>query len=121
MEPRLSRVCVLLGGGNFIDGYAGHPLAAPYFKFFEAIGIKKATMKKYIAPVDPITCAANLKKRKLFILAASRDDIVPPSMARMLWDAAGKQKIEWYDATHYGAAVYLPDGLEKILNHFKAP
>ncbi len=121
MEPRLGRVCVLLGGGGFIDGYAGHPLAAPYFKLFESLGGKKDYLKKVIAPIDPITCAANLKKRSLLILAASRDDVVPPSMARMLWEESGKQKIVWYDATHYTAALHIADGLEQILRHFQAP
>jgi dienelactone hydrolase len=121
MEPRLGRVCVVLGGGCFVDGYAGHPLAAPYFKLFMALGGKKEYLKKLIAPVDPITCAANLKKRKLLIVAASRDDIVPPSMARMLHQASGKQKILWYDATHYTAALHIADGLEHILKHFQAP
>jgi dienelactone hydrolase len=121
MEPRLGRVCVLLGGGNFVDGYAGHPLAAPYFKLFESLGGKRSYLKKLLAPVDPITCAANLKKRNLLIVAASRDDVVPPSMARMLWEASGKQKILWYDATHYGAVLCIADGLEHILNHFKTP
>ena len=121
MEPRLGRVCVLLGGGNFIDGYAGHPLAAPYFKVFEALGGKRSFLKKLIAPIDPITCAANLKKRDLLIVAASRDDVVPPSMARMLWEASGKQKILWYDVTHVGAALCIADGMEHILTHFKAP
>jgi dienelactone hydrolase len=121
MEPRLGRVSVLLGGGGFIDGYSGHPLAAPYFKLFEKLGGKKETLKKFVAPIDPITCAANLKKHKVLILAASRDDIVPPSMARMLWEASGKQEILWYDTTHYGAALFVADGLDHILKHFQAP
>jgi dienelactone hydrolase len=121
MEPRLGRVCVLLGGGGFIDGYASHPRAAPYFKLFESVGLKKDYLKKFIAPIDPITCAANLKKRKLLILAASNDNIVPPSMARMLWQASGKQKILWYEANHYSAALHIADGLEHILKHFQAP
>jgi dienelactone hydrolase len=121
MEPRLGRVGVLLGGGGFVDGYAGHPLGKPWFQLFEGLGGKRDDIKKVIAPIDPITCAGNLKERKLLILAASRDDIVPPSMARMLWEASGKQKIVWYDATHYGAALHLADGLQQILDHFKAP
>jgi cephalosporin-C deacetylase-like acetyl esterase len=121
MEPRLGRVCVLLGGGGFIDGYTSHPLAAPYFKVYRALGGTTTSLKKMLAPIDPITCAANLKNRKLLILAASRDDIVPPSMARMLWEATGKQKIVWYDTTHYGAALHIAEGLEEILEHFKAP
>jgi dienelactone hydrolase len=121
MEPRLGRVAVLLGGGGFIDGYAGHPLAKKWFALFETFGGSRDALKKLFAPFDPITCAANLKERKLLILAASRDDIVPPSMARMLWEASGKQKLIWYDCTHYGAALHIADALEKILTHFRSP
>lgn len=121
MEPRLGRVCVLLGGGGFVDGYSEHPLAKPWINFFQKLGLTKEAMKKQIAPIDPLTCAANLKQRKLLILAASRDEIVPPSMARMLWEASGRQAIRWYDAGHYSAALHLADALEKILEHFKAP
>lgn len=121
MEPRLGRVCVLLGGGGFIDGYLEHPLARPYLQLFQTLGVSKEQMKQVMAPIDPITCAANLKQRKLLILAASRDEIVPPSMARMLWEASGKQKIVWYDATHYSAVLHLADALEHILTHLTTP
>lgn len=119
MEPRLNKVCVLLGGGNFVDGYAGHPLAAPFVLGLELMGFRRDGIRKLIEPIDPITCAANLKNRKLLILAASKDEIVPPSMARMLWEASGKQKIVWYEAGHYTAALCIADGLELILAHFK--
>jgi dienelactone hydrolase len=121
MEPRLGRVGVILGGGGFIDGYAGHPLAAPYIKLYETLGGKRENLKKVFAPIDPLTCAVNLKKRKLLILAARRDEIVPPKMAQMLWEASGKQKIVWVDAGHYTAAFHIADALEHVLNHFKAP
>jgi dienelactone hydrolase len=121
MEPRLGRVAVLLGGGGFVDGYAGHPLAKKWVALLESLGGNRNVIKKMLAPIDPITCAANLKERKLLILAASRDDIVPPSMAKMLWEASGKQKLIWYDATHYSAALHIADALEKILDHFRSP
>jgi dienelactone hydrolase len=119
MEPRLGRVAVLLGGGGFVAAYASHPAAAPWIKLFESLGGKREQLEKLIAPVDPITCAANLKHRKLLILAASQDDIVPPRMAEELWKATGKQKIVWYDTTHYGAALHLADALQHIIAHFK--
>ncbi len=121
MEPRLRRVCVLLGGGGFVEGYAEHPLAKPWFALFNTFGASKSVMKKVIEPVDPITHAENLKQRKLLILAASKDEIVPPRMAQMLWEASGKQAIHWYEAGHYTAALHLPDALERILHHFTAP
>jgi dienelactone hydrolase len=120
MEPRLGRLAVLLGGGGLVDGYYGHPQAAPYRKLYEALGGSKERLAKLIAPADPLTCAANLKARKVLILAGQRDEIVPPKMAEALWRASGRQKLVWYDCTHYGAIVYLPAALDQIVAHFGA-
>ncbi len=120
MEPRLGRVGVLLGGGGFVKGYAGHSLAKPYVALWKAVGGKLDRLEKAFEPIDPLTCAANLEKRDLLILAASQDDVVPPAMARMLWEASGKQKIVWYDATHYTAAFHIADAMERLVDHFRA-
>lgn len=120
MEPKLGRVVVLLGGGGFVDGYYDHPKAAPYRKVYEALGGTKEMLAKLIAPADPLTCAANLKERKLLILAGKRDEIVPPKMAEALWNASGRQKIVWYDCGHYGAIAYLAAAMEHITKHFLA-
>jgi dienelactone hydrolase len=120
MEPKLGRVAVLLGGGGFVEGYYDHPKAARYRKIYEALGGTKEKLAKIIAPADPITCAANLKDHKLLILAAKRDDIVPPKMAEALWRASGKQKIVWFDCTHYGAITYLAAALDHVVKHFQA-
>jgi dienelactone hydrolase len=120
MEPNLRRVGVLLGGGGFIDGYYDDPRAKTVRGVWEAFGGTKAKAAKLIAPVDPITCAANLKDRQVLILAAKRDDIVPPKMAEALWKATGRQKIVWYDCTHYGAAIYFVPALEQVVQHFSA-
>src|SRR5262249_43142961 len=61
MEPRLSRVSIALGGGGLIDAYYDHPRAAPYRRVWEAIGGTKEMVARALAPIDPITCAANLK------------------------------------------------------------
>ncbi|MGH7171065.1 MAG: alpha/beta hydrolase family protein, partial [Gemmataceae bacterium] len=120
MEPKLGRVVVLLGGGGFVDAYYDHPKAATYRKVYEALGGSKEKLAKIIAPVDPLTCAANLKEHKLLILAGKRDAIVPPKMAEALWKASGRQKIVWYDCDHYGAIVYLASALDHIVKHFQA-
>ena len=120
MEPKLGRVAVLLGGGGFVDAYWDDPRAKSFRKVWQALGGTKESAARLVAPVDPITCAANLKDRRLLILAAKRDNIVPPRMAEALWKATGKQKIVWYDCTHYGAAFYLLSGLQKVVKHFGA-
>lgn len=120
MEPRLGRVAVLLGGGGLIEAYYDHPQAAPYRKVYEALGGTKEQLIALIAPADPLTCAANLKRRSVLMIAASRDEIVPPRAAEALWKASGGQKIVWYDCTHYGAALYFAAALEHAVQHFGA-
>lgn len=119
MEPKLGRVAVLLGGGGVVDAYYNHPQATPYRRIYESLGGTKEKLARMIAPADPLTCAANLKQRKLLILAGKRDRIVPPKMAEALWEASGKQEIVWYDCTHYGAIVYLAAALDRIVKHFQ--
>ncbi len=120
MEPRLGRVAVLLGGGGVIDGYYDHPQAAPFRAVWEALGGTREKLAALVAPADPLTCAANLRGRKVLILAGKRDEIVPPKMAEALWEATGRQRIVWFDCTHYGAVVYFAAALDLIVKHFRA-
>jgi dienelactone hydrolase len=118
MEPKISRVAVLLGGGGLVDAFYDDPRAAPYRKVWEALGGTRQKLEKLIAPADPITCAANLKDRRVLILAARRDEIVPPRAAEALWKATGQQKIVWFDCTHYGAVWYLVPAMQHVVQHF---
>jgi cephalosporin-C deacetylase-like acetyl esterase len=120
MEPKLGRLAVLLGGADFVDGYWDHPQAAPYRAIFEVLGGTKDQVRRLIAPVDPITCAKNLRGRRVLIVAAKNDEIVPPRMAENLWRATGRQRILWLPAGHYSAALYLLSGLTNVVEHFRA-
>ena len=120
MEPKLGRVAVLLGGGGFVDAYYDHPRAASYRKLWEAAGGTKEEVARFLAPFDPLTCAANLKERKVLMIAAKRDEVVPPRMAEALWRATGQQQIVWIDAGHYTAALFLVPGLQRVVQHFGA-
>jgi cephalosporin-C deacetylase-like acetyl esterase len=120
MEPKLSRLCVMLGGGGFIDGYYDHPQARRYREVYEGLGGTKQLLETMIAPIDPLTCAGNLKDRKVLIVAAKNDEVVPPRMAVNLWKATGEQRIVWLNAGHYSAVVYLIPGLKNVVEHFGA-
>jgi len=120
MEPKLGRVALLLSGGGFIDGYYDNPRAAEYRKFYELLGGSKDKLAKIIAPYDPITCAASLKSRKVLMLEAMHDEIVPPKMGEAMWRACGEPEIHWYNSGHYTSVIYLADGLERVVKHFAA-
>jgi dienelactone hydrolase len=120
MEPRLGRVSILLGGGGLVDAYYDHPRAAAYRKFWERIGGTKKMIKSLLAPIDPITCAGNLKHRKVLMIAGKLDDIVPPKATEALWEAAGEPKLIWYNCGHYGAIAFIGQILQDVEKHFNA-
>lgn len=118
MEPKLRRVAILLGGGGLVNAFYDHPRAAPYRKVWEAVGGTEQQVVRLLAPVDPLTCAGNLKGRQVLMIAAKRDEIIPPTATEALWRATGKQKIVWYDCTHYGAALHYVSAMQHVVKHF---
>lgn len=120
MEPKLDRVVIFLAGGGFVDGFYDDPRAAPMRIAWEFMGGNRAIVERIIAPIDPITCAKNLRKRKVLMLAANKDEIVPPKMATALWEQSGRQKIVWFNAGHYTAILYLVPALEHAVKHLRA-
>jgi len=120
MEPKLKRVAVLLGGAGFVEAFWDDPRAKSYRQLYELAGGTKEMLTALLAPVDPLTCAGNLKDHKLLMMVGKRDEILPPRMAEALWQASGRQKICWFDCTHYGAIFYLPVALEQLVEHFGA-
>jgi dienelactone hydrolase len=117
-EPRIKNVCLLLGGGGLVDAYYDHPKAKPVTEWVDLLG-GKALVKKLIAPVDPITYAAQLKGKNLLMVAAKNDEIVPPRAATQLWEATGKQRIIWLDAGHVTAAFYSMSVLCEVRDHVR--
>ncbi len=120
MEPKLKRVGILLGGGGFVDAFYDDPRAASYRKVWEAFGGTKEKVARLIAPIDPITHSDLLKDRQVLMIAAKKDEIVPPRMAEALWKATGEQKIVWFNAGHYTSAFYIVSGLKHVVEHFGA-
>jgi dienelactone hydrolase len=120
MEPKLQRVSLALGGGGLPGAYYDDERAAPYRKLWEAIGGTKEQAIKLLSVVDPLTYAENLKGRRVLMINAKRDEIIPPKCSVLLWEAAGKPKILWYDCTHYGAAIYFVPIMNQVVEHLKA-
>jgi len=120
-EPRLDRVVLLLGGGGLVDGYWDHPQVLPYRKPYEQLGGTKDALKKLLAPVDPLTKADNLKKHRLLMMAGRKDQVVPAKMAEMLWEASGRQKIQWFDCGHYDAVIHIVEALDLATKHLTEP
>jgi dienelactone hydrolase len=117
-EPRIKNVCILLGGGGLVDAYYDHPKAKPVTEWIDLLGGKNL-VRKLIAPVDPITYAAQLKGKNLLMIAARKDEIVPAKAAAQLWEATGRQRIVWLDAGHVTAGFYTMSMLCEVRDHVR--
>jgi dienelactone hydrolase len=120
-DTRFARVALLLGGGGLVDAFYDHPQAKSYVRIYELFGGNKDKIKAVIAPADPLTLADKLRGRSVVMFNASRDEIVPPSATKALWEAAGQPRIIWYDTTHYGAALYIPKMFHVVVDYLGSP
>jgi dienelactone hydrolase len=118
-EPRITSACLLLTGGGLVEAFFEHPKARLPANVMSLLGMTKEQLAKVIDPLDPLTYAKQLKGKKLLLVVAKRDDVVPPSAAERLWKATGEQKIIWVDATHIGAVTHLFTAMNAVVEHLQ--
>lgn len=119
VEPKIKSVNLLLGGGDLVESFTGHPIALAVLPILRLAGVTTPKLKKLIDPVDPITYAGQLKNKKLLLIAASNDDVVPPVATKKLWEATGKPEMIWVEATHVGSALYLFQMMRAVIKNVK--
>ena len=118
-EPRVSAAALLLGGGGLVEAFSTHPKAAGVLPLLNLLGITTDSLKLAVAPVDPVTYADLLKSKRLLLIGASRDDVVPPVALTTLWEATGRPKIVWFDATHVGSAAFGFEAMREVVAHVR--
>jgi cephalosporin-C deacetylase-like acetyl esterase len=116
-EPRLRNVAVFLGGGNFAEIlWANETERAQAFrKRWLAAGETRETFREVVNQIDPATYGHLLKGRRVLMIAAKNDEIIPPASANALWESIGHEpELVWLDAGHYSAIKYLPQELVRL-------
>jgi len=54
-----------------------------------------------LAVVDPLTYAGRNRPRRVLMIEAARDLLVPPRDSTELWEALGRPPIQWLDVNHF--------------------
>ncbi|MBI3862197.1 MAG: alpha/beta hydrolase family protein [Planctomycetia bacterium] len=120
-EPRLRNVAVFLGGGNFGELiWANETRQAEEFrKRWLAAGETRESFKDVVGQVDPATYGKLLTGRRVLMIAAKNDEVIPPACATALWEAIDREpELVWIDAGHYTAIKYLPQELVRLDRFF---
>ena len=69
--------------------------------------------------IDPVTYARPLAGRKILMLNARQDEVVPPACTESLWRAFGQPEIIWWDAGHYTSVRYIFEAMAKTVQFFQ--
>jgi hypothetical protein len=119
VEPRFTKVCLLLAGGDMGKVVWESTEMEALRKRWTGAGGTRETLLETLAPVDPVRYAKPLAGRHVLMLNARHDEVVPPACTESLWRAFGEPPIIWWDAGHYTAARYLFDGMAKTVEFFR--
>lgn len=120
-EPRFSKVCLMLAGGDIAQvSWSTRELDGLRKQWLEGGGTKEEFFA-LLKSIDPVTYAENVRGRKILMLNASHDEVIPRACTESLWRAFGEPEIVWMDAGHYTAMRFIFDGLSRVTRFFMAP
>ncbi|MGE3778602.1 MAG: alpha/beta hydrolase family protein, partial [Pirellulaceae bacterium] len=68
--------------------------------------------------IDPVTYAAQVQGRRLLMLNATDDEVIPRSCTESLWKAFGRPEIVWYDGGHYSVARHMLHAMKRTQDFF---
>ena len=120
-EPRLANVCLMLAGGDVGQvAWASRELA-PLRSRWQAEGRSKEEFFALLKTVDPVTYARSVPGRRILLINASHDELIPRACTESLWRAFGQPPIVWLEAGHYSAMAYLFNGLNRVARFFQPP
>lgn len=118
IDPTLNRGAFLLAGGDLAHILWEMPEGVRYKKMWLDSGRSYADFKALTAPYDPLTYAPRLTGKRVMMIAGNTDEVIPPSSAKALWEAAGKPPITWYDCGHYSAVGFLLPAIRQTVDFF---
>jgi hypothetical protein len=121
VDPAIRDGAFLLAGGDLSSILWEMPEAAPYRKQWLQSGRTKQDLKNLTDPFDPVTYANRLVGKRLLLIAGKVDEVVPPSSTLLLWEAAGRPPIRWYDCGHYSAVGYLLPAIRQTVDFYAVP
>ena len=100
-EPRLKKLCLVLAGGDVARIVWESSVVE------EAWLAKGKTREEFfdlLKQIDPVTYAKNLRGRRILMINATEDEIVPKACTESLWSALGEPEIVWHPGGHYSIA-----------------
>ncbi len=120
-EPRLKNACFLLAGGDLGKvAWQSKELAKVRQKWIDAGG-DEAGFRKVLSAIDPVRYGHHAKGKRILMLNAKTDEVIPKECTVALWEAFDKPEIHWYDGGHYSVVWHVVDAMRRTSTFFAAP
>ena len=119
VEDRFQAGCLLLAGGD---------LGRVVWESRETEAIRRTWQEKggthdqflqILGEIDPVRYASRARERRLLMLNAKQDEVIPPACTESLWKAFGEPEIVWYEGGHYTVARHLLGVLDRVPRFFR--
>jgi dienelactone hydrolase len=118
-EPRFGKICMMLAGGDMAQIAWESPELKDVRDRWVAKSATREQFYETLKCIDPVTYGKNVQGRKMLMLNASNDEVIPKSCTIALWKAFGEPEIVWYDAGHYSAVRFIFDALGRATKFFQ--
>lgn len=119
-EPRLRNGCLVLAGGDMGRIAWESKELNDIRQSWLTTGGSKDGFFELMQSIDPVTYAAAAKQRRILMLNAKDDEVIPKACTESLWQAFGKPPIVWYDGGHYSVARHILDAMKRTQDFFAA-
>ena len=120
VEPRLQNVCTLLAGGDISRvAWENRELRDVRDKWL-ATGGTKEQFFEVLLPIDPVTHAAGARGKRILMLNAADDELIPRECTDSLWKAFGEPEIQYYSGGHYTVIRHIISALDRVSRFFAA-
>ncbi len=118
-EPKLQNVCLLLAGGDIgAVAWEARELDKIRRKWIER-GRTKEEFLALMKNVDPVEYGHNARGRRILMLNAKQDELIPRACTDALWNSFGQPEIVWYEGTHYTVIWHLLHALHRTATFFE--
>jgi dienelactone hydrolase len=119
-EPRLNSACLMLAGGDIGKVGWDAPETRAVRERWLAQGGTQASFVEVLRTVDPLAYAEKARGKRILMLNAAHDEVIPRTCTESLWQALGEPEIHWYPAGHYSAIQFIFEAMLRVGRFFSA-
>ena len=112
-DARIKAGVTFVGGGDFPLITSTSTLARLFLNSASTVTPEQRAILK---TVDPLTLADKNRPRRVLMIQAARDLLIPPRSSQELWEALGRPPIRWLDFGHFGLNFAIPSARKAALS-----